>query len=92
MTFVEERSSRTVLVLWMGNTLNQNADSGSLYYNYKRFFSILLLTLVDANYSFYSKKCWSSWKVWRLQCFLEFKHWKEIGIELTGNRREQAIA
>jgi len=28
------------------------ADSGSLFYNYKHFFSILLLALVDANYCF----------------------------------------
>ena len=27
-------------------------DSGSLFYNYKHFFSILLLALVDANYCF----------------------------------------
>ena len=28
------------------------AETGSLFYNYKHFFSILLLALVDANYCF----------------------------------------
>jgi hypothetical protein len=29
-----------------------STGSGSLFYNYKHFFSILLLALVDANYCF----------------------------------------
>jgi hypothetical protein len=53
MTFIEERDSRTVLVLWMGNTFEKMpTGSGSLFYNYKHSFSILLLALVDANYCF----------------------------------------
>ena len=53
MTFIEERNYRTVLVLWMGNIrIKMPAGSGSLFYNCRHFFSILLLALVDANYCF----------------------------------------
>ena len=33
-------------------TIRQPASSGSVYFNYKHFFSILMLALVDANYRF----------------------------------------
>jgi hypothetical protein len=44
----------TALVLWMGKNIQIKMPSGSefLFYNYKHFFSILLLALVDANYCF----------------------------------------
>lgn len=32
--------------------LIQPADSGSMYYNYKHFFSLLLMAACDANYNF----------------------------------------
>ena len=32
--------------------MSQPPHSGSLYYNYKKFYSILLLALVNANYKF----------------------------------------
>ncbi len=33
-------------------SIMQLLKSGSLYYNYKNFFSMVLLTIVDANYKF----------------------------------------
>lgn len=32
--------------------INKPPDSGSLYYNYKKFFSVVLFAMVDANYRF----------------------------------------
>jgi len=37
--------------------------SGSLFYNYKHFFSILLLALVAANYCFITVDVGAVWKV-----------------------------
>jgi len=54
MTFDKDHNSSTTLMLWMGNTFKMNMPigNGSLFYNYKHFFSILLLALVDVNYCF----------------------------------------
>ena len=48
MSFIEERNSRTVLVLWNKNT---NWQYIYMFCNYKHF-SILLLSLVEANCCF----------------------------------------
>jgi hypothetical protein len=66
--------------------------SGSLFYNYKHFFSILLLALVDANYCFIAVDVAAVGKSSDSDVFKEFKHRKETGIESTGKSGEQAVA
>lgn len=52
MTFDKDHNSSTTLMLWMGNKFKMNmpVENGALFYNYKQFFSVLLLDLVDVNY------------------------------------------
>jgi hypothetical protein len=67
-------------------------DSGSLFYNYKHFFSILLLASVDANYCFTAADVGEVGKSGYSNVFLEFKYTNETRIKSTGNPREQAVA
>ena len=40
-------------VRWMANIrIKKPADSGSLFYNYKKFFSMVMMAIVDADYKF----------------------------------------
>ncbi|KAI8115878.1 Protein ALP1-like [Lucilia cuprina] len=48
----EQRLSITILYLANGCNFQSPKQSGSLFYNYKKFFSIVLLAACDANYAF----------------------------------------
>ena len=65
--------------------------SGTLFCNYKHFFSILLLDLVDANCRFIAddgavRKSSDS------DVLKEFEHRTETGIESTSNPKQQTDA
>jgi hypothetical protein len=66
--------------------------SGSLFYNYKHFFTIILLALVHANYCFIAVDIGALRKSSHYNVFYEIKHRKETGIESTGNPRGQTVA
>ena len=53
MIFIEGRNFRTIgAVDGKHVRIEMSTGSGYLFYNYRHFFSILLLALVDANYCF----------------------------------------
>ena len=66
------------------------SGSGSLFYNYKHFFSILLLTLEDADYCFIALVIVATESL-ATPIFKQFQHRKETGIESTGNPRQHTV-
>jgi hypothetical protein len=72
-----EPNSRTAWVLWMGN--------------YKHFFSILLLALVDAHYCFIALVIVAIGK-YSDSNILKIQTQKVAGVESTGNPSQHAVA
>jgi len=41
-------------------------NSGSMCYNFKGFFSLVLMVICDGSYKFVLNRRWSVWQIWRL--------------------------
>jgi hypothetical protein len=67
-------------------------NSGSLFYNYKHFFSILLLALVDSNYCFIAVDAGAVGKSSDSNVFKKSNIGRRLESNQTGNSREQAVA